>query len=103
MGFNISEITIMNAAKRVQLSKIFRTEAAWREYLLRNAVALSQLVGLRMEPDRPEVPQGNMRFDLRDFRPVWFRAQPDEDRKSTRLNYSHVAISYAVFCLKKDT
>src|SRR5690625_6730615 len=22
------------------------------------------------------------------------------DRKSTRLNYSHVAISYAVFCLK---
>src|SRR5690625_6021755 len=25
----------------------------------------------------------------------------DEDRKSTRLNSSHVAISYAVFCLKK--
>src|SRR5690625_4084344 len=23
------------------------------------------------------------------------------DRKSTRLNFSHVAISYAVFCLKK--
>src|SRR5690625_6285882 len=26
---------------------------------------------------------------------------PVEDRKSTRLNSSHVAISYAVFCLKK--
>src|SRR5690625_6412730 len=26
-----------------------------------------------------------------------------EDRKSTRLNSSHVAISYAVFCLKKIT
>src|SRR5215208_7923716 len=26
-----------------------------------------------------------------------------EDRKSTRLNSSHVAISYAVFCLKKNT
>src|SRR6266496_5763286 len=25
----------------------------------------------------------------------------DEDRKSTRLNSSHVEISYAVFCLKK--
>src|SRR5437660_9988653 len=25
----------------------------------------------------------------------------DTDRKSTRLNSSHVAISYAVFCLKK--
>src|SRR5437870_5071203 len=28
---------------------------------------------------------------------------PSEDRKSTRLNSSHVAISYAVFCLKKKT
>src|SRR5690625_7077022 len=26
-----------------------------------------------------------------------------QDRKSTRLNSSHVAISYAVFCLKKQT
>src|SRR5699024_11878537 len=25
-----------------------------------------------------------------------------EDRKSTRLNSSHVSISYAVFCLKKN-
>src|SRR5207253_3492304 len=28
-------------------------------------------------------------------------ARRPEDRKSTRLNSSHVAISYAVFCLKK--
>src|SRR5438477_4178956 len=27
--------------------------------------------------------------------------QLDEDRKSTRLNSSHMSISYAVFCLKK--
>src|SRR5690554_4539497 len=27
--------------------------------------------------------------------------KPGEDRKSTRLNSSHVRISYAVFCLKK--
>src|SRR5207249_10228493 len=27
--------------------------------------------------------------------------QLDQDRKSTRLNSSHVSISYAVFCLKK--
>src|SRR5690625_5927316 len=27
--------------------------------------------------------------------------EPGEDRKSTRLNSSHVAISYAVFCLPK--
>src|SRR5699024_12782977 len=28
-------------------------------------------------------------------------ASAEEDRKSTRLNSSHVSISYAVFCLKK--
>src|SRR3712207_8274552 len=28
-------------------------------------------------------------------------AQPEQDRKSTRLNSSHANISYAVFCLKK--
>src|SRR2546426_7234800 len=27
----------------------------------------------------------------------------DRDRKSTRLNSSHLVISYAVFCLKKKT
>src|SRR5438874_7132105 len=29
------------------------------------------------------------------------RLEPAQDRKSTRLNSSHVEISYAVFCLKK--
>src|SRR5438477_8036769 len=29
------------------------------------------------------------------------RAAAGEDRKSTRLNSSHMSISYAVFCLKK--
>src|SRR5438874_5846285 len=29
------------------------------------------------------------------------QAKAKEDRKSTRLNSSHVEISYAVFCLKK--
>src|SRR5256885_16373761 len=34
---------------------------------------------------------------------AWPPAQPgeDRDRKSTRLNSSHLVISYAVFCLKK--
>src|ERR1035438_10766288 len=29
-------------------------------------------------------------------------ASPQADRKSTRLNSSHLGISYAVFCLKKE-
>src|SRR5204862_8106392 len=31
----------------------------------------------------------------------WLHHAPFQDRKSTRLNSSHVEISYAVFCLKK--
>src|SRR5690242_13262655 len=30
-----------------------------------------------------------------------FKQPPQRDRKSTRLNSSHMSISYAVFCLKK--
>src|SRR5439155_26442151 len=62
-------------------------------------------------------------LSLHDALPIWWCAQgsaargnpkpaccnrkrrrarsPARDRKSTRLNSSHVAISYAVFCLKK--
>src|SRR5690349_23111122 len=42
---------------------------------------------------RPALPR-----DGRDHLPV---RDPPQDRKSTRLNSSHVEISYAVFCLKK--
>src|SRR5207253_10729362 len=51
-------------------------------------------------------------IDRRNGRPARFGIQSsfaprnisyttNQDRKSTRLNSSHVAISYAVFCLKK--
>src|SRR5437899_7303736 len=39
------------------------------------------------------------RFDVADD----IRDQSPRDRKSTRLNSSHLGISYAVFCLKKKT
>src|SRR6266496_5146873 len=35
------------------------------------------------------------------YHPLPFTRGAVEDRKSTRLNSSHVEISYAVFCLKK--
>src|SRR5690625_3462876 len=40
---------------------------------------------------------GDRIIPLEEYRYYWARG----DRKSTRLNSSHVAISYAVFCLKK--
>src|SRR5256885_9726610 len=45
---------------------------------------------------RAELPREIERLRLRDARPA-----RDQDRKSTRLNSSHLVISYAVFCLKK--
>src|SRR5690349_24206018 len=54
------------------------------------------LVGRRKEVPYP-APRRRLRCALRKCRLK--RAQPD--RKSTRLNSSHVEISYAVFCLKK--
>src|SRR5690554_7572216 len=44
-----------------------------------------------------------IRNSTRSFFPGFQRkpGKKDRDRKSTRLNSSHVRISYAVFCLKK--
>src|SRR5439155_7066803 len=49
-----------------------------------------------LRPFRARVPAGAAAR-----RPARTRARKGRDRKSTRLNSSHVAISYAVFCLKK--
>src|SRR5690606_39829214 len=46
-------------------------------------------------------PYGMTRTSLLGFVPVQSEVQASLDRKSTRLNSSHVKISYAVFCLKK--
>src|SRR6266540_6131859 len=43
--------------------------------------------------DRTRRPAAHHRFRARD--------RAERDRKSTRLNSSHITISYAVFCLKK--
>src|SRR5438874_8851040 len=42
-------------------------------------------------------------FDLLSRLPNQISCESNRDRKSTRLNSSHVEISYAVFCLKKKT
>src|SRR5690625_6828554 len=53
---------------------------------------------------RPQYGSRTLLFDLRIRVLKWARQTgPLIDRKSTRLNSSHVAISYAVFCLKKKT
>src|SRR5699024_12860338 len=58
-------------------------------------------------------PSHNCQFFINLFRPFtatihrinikWLTKCKILDRKSTRLNSSHVSISYAVFCLKKQS
>src|SRR5690349_22502537 len=62
----------------------------------------------RAPPPRPPRPARSLCDPVEDrsvSAPVQSDAPPPplsaEDRKSTRLNSSHVEISYAVFCLKK--
>src|SRR5690349_22935559 len=51
------------------------------------------------EPVRREFSAGGVLVRSVRGRPMFAAIRPD--RKSTRLNSSHVEISYAVFCLKK--
>src|SRR5699024_12617989 len=43
----------------------------------------------------------HVNFGYRPGQPILRDISLEADRKSTRLNSSHVSISYAVFCLKK--
>src|SRR5690625_5491568 len=56
---------------------------------------LAMLTGVSVEY-YARMERGNLRW-------VSYEVLDAQDRKSTRLNSSHVAISYAVFCLKNKS
>src|SRR5438874_7415251 len=73
-------------------------------------VMMSTVIGGAMLPHAPQfftMPETEDKTVVAHVREVAaevgrkLRALKPEDRKSTRLNSSHVEISYAVFCLKK--
>src|SRR5256885_10916918 len=53
-------------------------------------------------PDTPERLR-MLRESLQVIKAMWTQDEATLDRKSTRLNSSHLVISYAVFCLNQDT
>src|SRR2546426_4691227 len=72
------------------------TASGTRAVSLRRKVARLESMLLELEERRtPE--------QLSDFRKEFTKTlkNVERDRKSTRLNSSHLVISYAVFCLKK--
>src|SRR5690606_41408379 len=79
-------------------SDLRRRQVARGADLRQHEQALAQLASQRLPRLVPEV-GADLELALADLR----RAcdVDDQDRKSTRLNSSHVKISYAVFCLKK--
>src|SRR3989442_9694567 len=85
----------------------FNDTATTEIYTLSLHDALPILVELAAEVEVFHSPDGEAfaTFDVEYHRETWaIRTGPfriAQDRKSTRLNSSHVRISYAVFCLKK--
>src|SRR5436309_4828806 len=82
---------------RSRCASVLRQPEQWKSYVLYKTESI------RIEARGPSTQdfQGLRIDDVR-------RRAIDEvddvvDRKSTRLNSSHVKISYAVFCLKKNT
>src|SRR5690554_7087363 len=65
----------------------------------RNARATSMHNFFSRDGDDPAAVTARARDDLERYESV--ELLDESDRKSTRLNSSHVRISYAVFCLKK--
>src|SRR5690625_5502722 len=81
-------------------------EKVWRDHVVRKGTGgepdlLYIDLHLVHEVTSPQAFEGLRLADRPVRRPDLTIATEDQDRKSTRLNSSHVAISYVVFCLKQ--
>src|SRR5699024_8760770 len=86
----------------------FSTKIDAEEYVI--AILMNHpYLYIHFEPLRALISEDQLLFKILNILNVIFDDLPDDpeltfrilDRKSTRLNSSHVSISYAVFCLKK--
>src|SRR5207253_11100627 len=89
IGFGVS--ARMSPALRQAVEAV--PEAQWEVYGKHDAEVTRECTDVTFVP--------NEHSEHKDMQPLRYVAIRIRDRKSTRLNSSHVAISYAVFCLKK--
>src|SRR5438874_987357 len=96
---SIAHTTIDGSRERDNLYFLFNAPAPSTIY------TLSLHDALPISPDAQELAQEQVLGVHRHVRLQLARERllSHQDRKSTRLNSSHVEISYAVFCLKKKT
>src|SRR5690606_39843785 len=80
-------LLLLQGSGHLRLVPVFHTSEIARRF--RDALACAHYGGHLIEPVRLIARQPLLEFGA------------PGDRKSTRLNSSHVKISYAVFCLKK--
>src|SRR5688500_20034376 len=86
--------------------KIIKSSKRYKAHDPRNEAVLGDVV--RLEETRPlskekrwRIAETLTRGNVADIAPREIGMPEEADRKSTRLNSSHLVISYAVFCLKK--
>src|SRR5690606_29251629 len=93
----LSQITSSKNALLAKIENLKESKDATKSSLIAVEQALEQIIPQYENLD-------NLKAEIQDLRRLIINveaSQAKQDRKSTRLNSSHVKISYAVFCLKK--
>src|SRR5690606_40570434 len=107
----------LEAGVRAQVPSGWLIDRRGGDYVFRaidpNALPFKTLLQVSILPVGPDATPANVLHQIEIDRPLRLPGYQviarqnvtlrDGDRKSTRLNSSHVKISYAVFCLKKKS
>src|SRR5690349_23467929 len=99
----IGDVIIVSIREAIPGAKVKKGEVA-RAVIVRTKRELARPDGSYIKFDGNSavlINKENEPIGTRIFGPVARELRAKRDRKSTRLNSSHVEISYAVFCLKK--
>src|SRR6266496_3317236 len=94
----------MDGSLRAVAAHVRRRHSWWSDFFFFSETAPTEIYTLSLHDALPILDPGHHReHHLDRTEPRCAIDRPElglEDRKSTRLNSSHVEISYAVFCLK---